>query len=189
MVVADWLMGTGGRAALATPSGPRPATSGWRRAHKALKDQGRWPAGMHGGGDEALLELAKSALVRSHLRVPGTAAYIVRADGFIVWASPQMEEVTRRAPGDLVGRNGWDVFVPPEDLEDVARFRAFLSQSDGIIWMRLRMPDDGREWYRVDCAVREGGILCAFHREHDPTEQYPHTFMRPPRGSERIGWL
>ena len=140
---------------------------------------------MRGGGDKALLALAESALVRSHLLVKGTGVYIVRQDGFIVWASPQMKEVTRRGPDELVGRNGWDVFVPPEDLEEVARFRALLSEADGTIWMRLRMPDDGREWYRVDCAIRSGGIVCAFRCEHDPTEQYHHTFMRPPRDGAR----
>ena len=137
------------------------------------------------GDDAALLRLAESPLVKSYLGVPGTSVYIVRADGFIVWASPQMKEVTRRAAQDIVGRNGWEVFVPPEDLEEVARFRAQLSSADGTVWMRLRMPDDGREWYRIECAIREGGIVCAFHREHDPSEQYHHTFMRPPRATGR----
>ena len=131
--------------------------------------------------DEALLALADSALVKSYLRQPRTGVYIVRGNGFIVWASASMKEVTRRGRDELVGRNGWDVFVPPEDLADVARFRALLSQADGTVWMRLRMPDDGREWYRVDAAIRAGGIVCAFRREHDPSEQYHHTFMRPPR--------
>lgn len=133
--------------------------------------------------DAALHALADTTLVQSHLRVPRTGVYIVRANGFIVWASESMREVTRRGPEDLVGRNGWDVFVPPEDLADVARFRAMLSQADGTVWMRLRMPDDGREWYRVDAAIRAGGIVCAFRREHEPSEQYPHTFMRPPRAA------
>ena len=135
--------------------------------------------------DTDLLRWAGSPWVRAHLSVPGTAVYIVRSDGFIVWASPQMKDVTHRAADELVGRNGWDVFVPPEDLEDVARFRAQLASADGTIWMRLRMPDDGREWYRVACAIRSGGILCAFHREYDPSEQYHHTFMLPPRDSGR----
>jgi PAS domain S-box-containing protein len=132
--------------------------------------------------DARLLALANGAEVRAHLATPRTGVYIVRADGHIVWASPSMQAVTGRAPLELTGRNGWDVFVPPEDLAAVAEFRARLSEGDGTLWMRLRMPDDGRAWYRVDTMVREGGIVCAFRPEGDPAQQHLHHFMRPRPG-------
>lgn len=130
-------------------------------------------------GDARLLALADSPEVKAHLATRNTAVYIVRADGHIVWASPSMEAVLARRPSELVGRNGWDVFVPPEDLPQVAEFRAQLSDADGTIWMRIRMPGDDRQWFRVDTMVRAGGIVCAFRPERDPAMRYPHTFMRP----------
>lgn len=132
-------------------------------------------------GDEALLALAQSVEVRAHLAVPNTAVYIVRPDGQIVWASPSMEAVTGRKPAELVGRNGWDVFVPAEELSHVAHFRALLAESDGTLWMRLKMPDGTRPWFRVDTMLRAGGIVCAFRREADPGQWHPHQFMRPRR--------
>jgi PAS domain S-box-containing protein len=129
--------------------------------------------------DDRLLALAQSSEVLAHLATRNTGVYILRANGHILWASPSMEQVTGRRPQDIVGRNGWDVFVPPEDLAEVADFRAKLSEGDGTLWMRLRMPGEGREWFRVDTLLREGGIVCAFRRENDPAMQHPHRFMRP----------
>lgn len=130
---------------------------------------------------EAVARLAASPEVAAHLRRPGTGVYIVEQDGRIVWASPSMREATGRPPEDLLGRNGWDVFVPPEDLQEVAHFKALLADSDGLLWMRLRMPGPGerREWYRVDTWVREGLIACAFRREPDPSMHRIHFQMRP----------
>ena len=130
-------------------------------------------------GDDRLVAFKDSPEVKAHLAVRNTGVYIVRADGHIVWASPSMEAVTGRRPQDLVGRNGWDVFVPPEALADVVRFRALLSEGDGTIWMPLVMPGGGREWFRVDTMLREGGIACAFRREGDPAMRHLHHFIRP----------
>jgi PAS domain S-box-containing protein len=134
---------------------------------------------MDASRDERLLALADSSEVKAHLAVRNTGVYIVRPDGHIVWASPSMEAVTGRRPADLVGRNGWDVFVPREDFSHVAHFRALLSDSDGTVWMRLKMPGGTLPWFRVDTMLRAGGIVCAFHREPDPAMWYAHEFMRP----------
>lgn len=178
MVVADWLIGTGGgEASLGTGDGPRAAISGLA-PRKGLPCALLWPP-VADPADDRLRALADGREVQSHLATPNTGVYIVREDGHIVWASPSMEAVTGRAPKDLVGRNGWDVFVPPEDLRHVVNFRALLSEADGTIWMRLRMPGEARQWFRVDTMMREGGIVCAFRPEKDPARQHPHTFMRP----------
>ena len=129
--------------------------------------------------DDRLVALAGAPEVKDRLAEAGTAVYIVRADGHIVWASPSMEPVMQRRPQDLVGRNGWDVFVPPEDLPQVAEFRAQLSDEDGAIWMRIVMPGGGRDWFCVDILMWAGGIVCAFRREDDPALRYPHLAMRP----------
>lgn len=128
--------------------------------------------------DEALLALVGSPEVRAHLATSNTGVYIVRSDGYIVWASPTMEAVTGRGPHDLVGRNGWNIFVSPEDLPKVAEFRALLSEGDGTLWTQLLMPGGGREWFRIDTFVRGGGIVCAFHREKDPMMRHAHHFIR-----------
>ena len=130
---------------------------------------------------DPLLSLADSAEVRAYLSQPNTGVYVVRPDGHIVWASPSMGEVVGRAPEELVGRNGWDVFVPREVLPQVAEFRARLSEADGVLWMPLKMPGDGRRWYRVDTILRRGGIICAFHPEDDPAQAYVHSDLRPRR--------
>lgn len=128
--------------------------------------------------------LAKSPEVARFLGVPRTAVYIVRDDGHIVWGSDSMRQVLGRAPGQVVGGNGWDLLVPPEDLQDVARFKAHLSEADGVLWMRIVMPDGGRAWYRVDAWVRRGFILCAFRAENDPAQHFIHFTMNPrPRGA------
>lgn len=131
------------------------------------------------GDDAALLALADTPEVKAWLRDPHTGLYIVRADGHIVWASPSMGEVTGRTPQQLVGQNGWDVFVPPENLAEVAHFRALLSDGDGVIWMPLRMSSGGRTWFQVDTILRRGGIVCAFRRETDPAQHHLHYAMRP----------
>lgn len=128
--------------------------------------------------DDRLLALVPTPEVQAHLAVPHTGVYVIRADGHIVWASPSMKEATGRGPSELLGRNGWGVFVPPEDLQAVVGFRALLSEGDGTVWMRLRMPDESRQWFRVDALVREGGIVCAFRRETDPALQFHHQLMR-----------
>jgi PAS domain S-box-containing protein len=112
-------------------------------------------------------EVVASSEVKAFLASPRTGVYVVDAAGNILWASPSMREVVGRAPEELVGRNAWDLIVPKEDLPEVARFRAALSQGDGVIWMRLVMPDGGRSWFQVDTRVRQGLILCAFRREPD----------------------
>ncbi len=126
----------------------------------------------------AVAALAESPEVRRHLAVRNTGVYIVRQDGHIVWASPSMLEVTGRDPKDLVGCNGWDVFVAQEDLQAVMRFKVQLTATDGVLWMCDR-KGDGR-WYRIDTWVREGYIFCAFHVERDPAEQHLH-FTPVPR--------
>ncbi len=123
--------------------------------------------------------LVASQEVRGSLALPRTGVYIVRQDGHIVWASPSMEQATGRRPEDLVGRNGWDVFVPAEDLEQVARFKASLADADGILWMRIPMPAGPREWFRVDTWVREDHIVCAFRQERDRSEHHIHWERRP----------
>ena len=135
-----------------------------------------------GPDDPKVVALAASPEVRRHLAVPRTGVYIVRSDGLILWASPSMKEATGRGPDELVGQNGWDVFVPPEDLTAVARFRAMLAEGDGIIWMRLVMPGGGRSWYRVDVWVRDTHILCAFRAEADPTKHHLHHHIQPRHG-------
>jgi hypothetical protein len=64
-------------------------------------------------------------------------------------------------------RTGVYVVDAAGNLPEVARFRAALSQGDGVIWMRLVMPDGGRSWFQVDTRVRQGLILCAFRRAPD----------------------
>ena len=128
---------------------------------------------------DVVAELAESAEVRRHLAMPNTGVYIVRQDGDIVWASASMETVTGRAPSDLVGRNGWAVFVPPEDIPQVAGFKVRLNDSDGVVWMRLRMPTGPPVWFRVDAWVRQDHILCAFKAERDAAEWNLHFVPRP----------
>lgn len=124
-------------------------------------------------------ELAASPEVRRHLAFPGTGVYIVRQDGHIVWASPSMEKVTGRAPAALIGRNGWEVFVPPEDVPTVTAFKVRLNDHDGILWMRLRMANGPPVWHRVDTWVRQDHILCAFKLERDQAEWRHHFVLRP----------
>jgi PAS domain S-box-containing protein len=128
---------------------------------------------------DVVAELAASPEVRHHLAFRGTGVYIVRQDGHIVWASPSMLEVTGRAPSDLIGRNGWEVFVLPEDLPKVTDFKVRLIDQDGTVWLRLRMPTGPPVWYRVDTWVRKDHILCAFKVERDAAEWHPHFHMRP----------
>lgn len=138
------------------------------------------------GADGPLLTFAGSSEVRAFLATPRTAVYIVRPDGHIVWASPSMLDVMGRTPQDLVGRNGWDAFVPPEELPHVASFRAALADGDGTLWSPLLMPGGGREWFRVDTLLRAGGIVCAFRREDDLAMRHRHSFLRPrPRGIDQ----
>ena len=129
--------------------------------------------------DDVVTALAASPEVKRHLAALNTGVYIVRQDGHIVWASPSMDPVTGRPPSDLVGRNGWEVFVPGDDLPQVAAFKARLADSDGIVWMRLRMPHGDPRWYRVDAWVRQDHILCAFKVERDPGEWHHHFVLRP----------
>lgn len=130
-------------------------------------------------GDEARRALADSPEVKAYLATRNTAVYIVRPDGHIVWASPSMAAVMGHAPEDLVGRNGWDVLVPPEEMPHVAAFRAALADGDGTLWSPLRIPGDKRDWFRIDTMLRGDAIVCAFRRESDPIMRHRHFFMRP----------
>jgi PAS domain S-box-containing protein len=124
--------------------------------------------------------LASSPAVRRHLAMPNTGVYIVRHDGHIVWASPSMATVTGRTPEELVGGNGWNIFVRPEDIPEVARFKAALTASDGILWMPDRKPGtEGPRWYRIDTWVESDHILCAFRAERDASEHHLHYVLRP----------
>lgn len=123
--------------------------------------------------------LAESPTVRRHLAQPNTGVYIVRDDGHIVWASPSMQAVTGRPPQDLVGANGWNVFVRPQDVPEVARFKAALANSDGTIWLQDRRPETPTRWYRIDTWVEQGHILCAFRLERQASEQHLHFVLRP----------
>lgn len=134
---------------------------------------------------DVVAELASSPEVRHHLAAPNTGVYIVRQDGHIVWASPSMEKVTGRAPGDLVGRNGWEVFVPQEDIPAMTGFKVRLVDNDGVVWSRIRMPSGPPAWFRVDTWVRQDHILCAFKPERDPGEWHFHFLMRPRPASAR----
>lgn len=129
--------------------------------------------------DAVVAALAASPEVLRHLASPNTGVYIVRQDGQIVWASASMQAVTGRSPAELVGRNGWDVFVAPEDVSDVAAFKVRLSDSDGVVWLPLRMPSGPPKWYRVDCAVRNDHIICAFRVEPGRHEWHIHFVLRP----------
>ncbi len=135
--------------------------------------------------DARLLALAASSTARSYLAIRGTGVYVVRPDGHIVWASPSMGDVTGFAPADLVGKNAWGMFVPPEGLPAMAEFRAKLSVADGTVWASLVTAGGKRAWIRADAVMRDGGILVAMRRETDPAEQHAHTFMRPARPAGR----
>lgn len=130
---------------------------------------------------EGILAISQSAEVRRFAAAPNTGVYVVRHDGDIVWASASMKQATGRSPEDLLGLNGWDVFVPPEDFAEVARFKAGLSGGDGVVWMRLRTPEGGTAWYRVECGIRSEFIVCAFKPERDPARHHLHWEYRPRR--------
>ena len=129
--------------------------------------------------EEALAALIASKEVRAHLAMPKTGVYIVRQDGHILWASPSMSDVTDRTAAELVGGNGWSIFVAPEDVQAVAQFKAHLASSDGMLWMKDRRLGNEPRWYRIDTWVRRDLILCAFRREKQPAEQYLHFVLRP----------
>jgi len=123
-------------------------------------------------------------MVERMLAVPGTGVYVVNQAGDILWASPSMLQATGHRAEDLVGRNAWGVLVPPEDLREVARFKAHLTQADGIIWMRILAPDGSYTWSRVDTVVRDGLIVCAFRPERDKAEHSVHFALQPRDASE-----
>jgi len=131
------------------------------------------------GPDDPLLAFADSPEVKAFLAVPNTGVYIVRPDGHIVWASASMAHVAGWAPAELVGRNGWDVLVPSDELPHVAAFRAALADGDGTLWTPLCTPGNKRDWFRVDTLLRAGGIVCAFRREGKAEMRHPHFFLRP----------
>lgn len=129
--------------------------------------------------DPAGHPLAASPTVRRHLAQPNTGVYIVRQNGDIVWASESMQAVTGRSASELVGGNGWTVFVRPEDVPEVARFKAALVGSDGTIWLQDRRPETPPRWYRIDTWREADHILCAFHVERQPAEHHLHFVLRP----------
>ncbi|MEK6974876.1 MAG: PAS domain-containing protein [Candidatus Thermoplasmatota archaeon] len=128
---------------------------------------------------DVVQELAASPEVRRHLATPNTGVYIMRQDGDIVWASESMQAVTGRSPQDLVDRNAWEVFVPREDLSQVTEFKVRLTDGDGVLWMRVLVPNGSPVWYRATVWVRSNHILCAFKVELDQAEWRPHFIVRP----------
>lgn len=117
--------------------------------------------------------------MRRHLAQPNTGVCVVQQDGVILWASPSMQQVTGRAPAQLVGANGWALFVRPEDLGEVARFKAGLTHADGVLWLPDRIPATPPRWFRIDAWLESGHILAAFHLERDPAEHRLHFVQRP----------
>lgn len=158
---------------------PKPAGAGQEMRFALPRKPPGSPPTASDDGAARVAALAASDQVQHHLRDPRTGVYIVRSNGDIVWASPSMRQATGRGPEDLVGRNGWDVFVLPEELPAVARFRALLSQGDGTIWMRIRTGDGRTPWFRVDTWLRDGHILCAFRQEPDASLHHVHFATLP----------
>jgi PAS domain S-box-containing protein len=131
---------------------------------------------MPGGAasDDGLRALASSKEVKALARLPRTAVYIARRDGFVVWASPNFPQVTGHRPEDLVGRSAWDVFPAPEDLPAAAETSAALTERDITCWLRLRHADGQKDWFRIDALNRGGGVVLTFRREDDEAERYFH---------------
>jgi PAS domain S-box-containing protein len=138
--------------------------------------------------DAALVALSRSSEVQAFLSSPGTAVYILRRDGHIVWASPSIQDVLGYRPEDLVGRNGWGALLEPQDVRPAAVYSAQLTEGDLLGWAPLKRGDGRREWYRFDALNREGGMVLAVRRETDPKEHHFHSAPRgtpPPRPTAR----
>lgn len=130
--------------------------------------------------DDVLRALAKSREVRQLARLPKTAVYIARREGFVLWATPSFAEVTGHRPEDLVGRNAWDIFPAPEDLPAAAETSAALTANDITCWLRLKRADGQKDWFRIDALNREGGVVLTFRREDDEAQRHFHwTPYRP----------
>jgi PAS domain S-box-containing protein len=177
IVVADWLIGTAlGAVALAALS------LGTRRPRGALISAVRNPLEAAGGclrvlgraTDDDLRALASSKEVKAFLRLPRTAVYVARRDGFVLWASPGFPQVTGHRAEDLVGRSAWDVFVAPEDLTAAAETSAALTDHDITCWLRLKRADGQKDWFRLDALNRMGGVVIAIRREDDEAARHFH---------------
>jgi PAS domain S-box-containing protein len=124
--------------------------------------------------DDVLRGLASSREVKRLARLPKTAVYIARREGFILWATPNFPQVTGHRAEDLVGRNAWDFLLAPEDLTPAAETSAALTEQDVTCWLRLKRADGTKDWFRIDALNREGGVILTFRREEDERERYFH---------------
>lgn len=140
--------------------------------------------------DDAWRKALDDPAVRRALQDPHVGLYVVDQDGNILWANDGMLEVTGHVAHELLGHNAWGVLVPPEDLPEVARFKASLSESDGCIWMRIVTPTGARRWVSVDTWLRHGAIVCAFRRATDPARHRIHFVRRarPSTGHQGEAW-
>jgi PAS domain S-box-containing protein len=136
-------------------------------------------------GDDRLLALVGSQEVLAYLQNPRTVVFIVRRDGHILWVSPTVEQVLGRRPADVVGQNGWNVFIAKEDIAALGAFNAQLAEGDISAWIPVVMVDGSKAWFRVDAMNREGGLLVAYRRELDPAQQHLHSVVRPSPASSR----
>ena len=135
--------------------------------------------------DDALRGLASSREVKALLKLPKTAVYIARRDGFVLWASPNFRDVTGHEAAQLVGRNAWDVFPAPEDLPAAAEASAALSNEDITVWLRLVRADGRKDWFRLDALNREGGVVLSFRHEEDAAQRYFHHLPYTPERRRR----
>lgn len=124
--------------------------------------------------DKRLLALAKGKEVRLLAAQPGTAVYICRRDGHILWASPSFAQVFGHRAQDLVGRNAWEIFPAREDLQQGAEASAKLNEGDIIVWLLLKLADGRKDWFRVEALNREGGVVLTFRVETNPAQRRFH---------------
>ncbi|HUR25634.1 MAG TPA: PAS domain-containing protein [Candidatus Thermoplasmatota archaeon] len=136
-------------------------------------------------GDDRLLALMDSKEAKAHLGVPGTVVFIVRRDGHVLWVSPTVEAVLGHRPADVVGRNGWNLFVAKEDVHALAEFAAQLSEGDLTAWVPILHADKSKAWFRVDALNREGGLVVAYRHEPDPAQHHFHSMVRPIPAAQR----
>lgn len=136
--------------------------------------------------DERLVALSGSPEVQAYLRIPNTAAYIVRRgssrDSEIVWASPSIASLLGHDPQDLVGRNAWHVLVAPEDIVPASEYSARMSEGDLVGWAPLVRKDGRKSWFRFEALNRAGGIVVILRPETDTREHRFHWFGRPTPG-------
>lgn len=136
-------------------------------------------------GDDRLLALVGSKEAQAYQQQPGTVVFVVRRDGYILWVSPTIEAVLGHRPEQVVGHNGWNLFVAKEDVHALAEFSAQLSEGDLTAWVPIVHADRSKAWFRVDALNREGGLLVAYRRERDPAQQHFHSLVRPVPSQQR----